>query len=324
MATALGLGTPYARADDEDTAEKRFKEGHDLLDEKRYGEACQKFEQSQQAAPASGAQLALAYCQELSGLLATSWRSYLAAEDLARIEGHEERTRAAIERSDALKERVSTLTIVVPSSVAKLPGLRLSLDGKALSTTAFGTAIPLDGGAHYIEASAPERSGWNETVLIEGERHRKTVIVPGLDPLPVARASAPPVTSPLVASPPNDVPGDSGTNTARHVSLALGAASLLTLGTGVFFGVKAYSKNDASNSDGHCNSAGCDPEGTELRNDAISAAQTSTWFFAASSVLALSSVTLYFVSAPSSTKSSARVGARVGADGAQVSLSRAF
>jgi hypothetical protein len=40
-------------------------------------------------------------------------------------------------------------------------------------------------------------------------------------------------------------------------------------------------------------------------------------------VLALSSVTLYFVSAPSSTKS-ASVGAKVGPNGAQVSLSSAF
>jgi hypothetical protein len=324
MVAALGLGTTQAKAEDEETAEKRFKEGKELLGEKRYGEACQKFEESQQAAPASGAQLALAYCQELSGLLATSYRSYLAAEALAKAEGHEERSLAARERSNALKERVSTLTIVVPSSVAKLPGLQLSLDGKPLPATAFGTAIPVDGGAHYIEASAPNRASWDETVLLEGEHHRKTVIVPILDPLLEGSASAaPPGAPPRASSPPEDASRDADTNTARHVSLALGAGSLLTLGAGVFFGVKAYSKNDASNSNGHCDSTGCDAQGAELRREALSAARVSTWFFATSGVLALSGVTLYFVSTPS-PKRSASVGASVGPNGAQLSLQSSF
>ncbi len=327
LAAALGLGPVCAEADDdEDTAEKRFKEGHELLGEKRYDEACQKFEQSQQAAPASGAQLALAYCQELSGLLASSFRSYQEAEDLARIEGHGERQTAAHERGNSLKERVSTLTIVVPSSVANLRGLRLSLDGKELSQPEFGTAIPVDGGPHYVEAKAPDRVPWSETVLLERERHRKTLIVPGLEPIsaPPANTASANTSSMVPALPAREAQPDSEPSPARQVSLALGAGSLVTLGVGAFFGLKAYSKNDASNSHGHCDSQGCDSEGTELRNDAISAARASTWLFAASGVLALSSVTLYFVSAPSSKSSTASIGANVGANGAQLSLRRSF
>src|SRR5688572_5422386 len=96
------------------SADESFREGHALLRERRYAEACPKFEQSQRQDPASGTLLALAYCQELSGQLATSWANYLAAAQLAEREGHPERQSAASERVQVLASRVSRLTVVAP------------------------------------------------------------------------------------------------------------------------------------------------------------------------------------------------------------------
>ncbi|HVR18104.1 MAG TPA: hypothetical protein VMS65_00360, partial [Polyangiaceae bacterium] len=78
----LGLSvTRGARAADPDQAEEAFQRGRSLLAEGRYADACKAFEASQAADPASGTLLALAYCQELSGLLASAYANYRAAAE---------------------------------------------------------------------------------------------------------------------------------------------------------------------------------------------------------------------------------------------------
>src|SRR3954462_13991142 len=104
-ATMLSFAGSTARAEPPSSAnpaDETFLAGKELLKDKRYAEACAKFQESQTADPASGTLLALAYCQELSGLLASSWASYIAAANLAQREGHPERQAAANERAEAL------------------------------------------------------------------------------------------------------------------------------------------------------------------------------------------------------------------------------
>src|SRR5579864_3897961 len=85
----LALAVP-AVASEPDVAEALFRDGHALLKEHRYQEACAKFADSQRHDPASGTLLALAYCQELSNALASARASYLAAAELARVEQQDE------------------------------------------------------------------------------------------------------------------------------------------------------------------------------------------------------------------------------------------
>src|SRR5882724_8884696 len=101
-ATLVGLAVRHASADEPEPtspADETFLLGRALLKDKRYAEACPKFQQSQAQDPASGTLLALAYCQELSGLLASSLSSYLAAARLAEKEGDTARQAAAGERA---------------------------------------------------------------------------------------------------------------------------------------------------------------------------------------------------------------------------------
>src|SRR5262245_41023526 len=64
-------------------ADETFNAGHKLMKDGNFTDACPKFEESQRADPASGTLLALAYCQELSGLLASACGNYRAAAQLA-------------------------------------------------------------------------------------------------------------------------------------------------------------------------------------------------------------------------------------------------
>jgi hypothetical protein len=284
----LGLAR-VALAAEPEQAEEAFQRGRALLAERRYAEACLAFEESQVADPASGTLLALAYCQELSGLLASAWANYRAAAELAQNEGHAERRAVASDQSRALADRVSVLTIVVPPSLSGNAGLRVTLDGAEIAHEKFGTAMPVNGGTYRVEAAIGQAS-WSATVTVGGERDKKTLVIELLPPRRVEPA-APASTAPQLAANEQD---SGGSRALQNVGLATAIAGVATVGVGLGFGLVASSKHHASRRDGHCDETGCDAKGMELENAAISAARVSTWCVIGGSVVAVGGVALYF------------------------------
>jgi len=281
-------------------AEQSFHEGHTLLKDKRYREACAKFEESQRQDPASGTLLALAYCQELAGQLASAWESYQAAARLAEREGHADRQSAANERVQALGSRVSRLTVIVPAELLSLPGFHLVRDGAEFERASFGVAVPTDGGPHGFQATAPGRVPWTSMVTLLPEHDQKTLVLPVLDLVPPPQPAGDGVTAREKEN--RSAPEAGGTHESevalKRASLAFAVATAVGVGVGTAFTLSAQSKNDQSNANGHCDSRGCDEQGSDLRNSALSAARVATWSFVASGALAVCSVTL-FVSANS-------------------------
>ena len=310
-----------ARADDPDRSSKAdatFQAGRALLKDKQYADACPKFAESQREDPASGTLLALAYCQELSGLLATSWRNYLAAAQLAEREGHADRQAAAEERAKALGERVSRVTVVVPAELLSMPGFRLLRDGLEVERASYGTAVASDGGSHVFTASAPGRLPWTSTVTVFTERDKKTLVLPMLDVAPAAAAPAAPSKPVQLAPAPESAPVRPQVAYQR-ASLAFAAASVVGFGLSAAFAVAAKNKNDDSKA--FCD-GGCDTHGVELRNSALSSARIATWSFVAGTALAACSVTLYLSAghgSAHSAQSKARSQLSLGAQGIAVS-----
>jgi hypothetical protein len=304
-----------------DKADEAFDAGRALLKDKRYSDACPKFEESQRQDPASGTLLALAYCQELSGLLATSRASYLAAARLAEREGHRDRQTAALERAKALASRVSRVTVIVPHELMVLPGFHLLCDGIEFERASFGIAVATDGGNHAFEASAPGRVPWTSTVNLFAEGDQKSLVLPVLDSVqpgdPKVAAQGAPVA--------NDTQEKRSKVTLERVSLGLAAASVVGLAVGTGFALRANSKNDDSNGAGRCFGNSCNEEGARYRNQSLTAARVSTWSFVAGGALAAASITLYIhansrsatVGAAASTKLQASVAP--GASGLQFS-----
>jgi hypothetical protein len=293
LALAAGLVLSRgAAAQDTTRADETFHAGRELMKDGKLTEACPKFEESQKADPASGTLLALAYCQELSGLLASSHANYLAAADLSAKEGQAERQKAAGERAEALSKRVSTLTLMVPPQLSRQAGLRVLRDGIEVDRTAFGVRIPLNGGTHAIEVTAPGRERWAGVVTLQTEADHKTLQLPDLEAEqstfievsgPRRRASA--------YSPPADSPA---VRRMRQGSIGFGLASAVGVGLGVTFGLAAKSRNDASNRDGHCDASGCDAYGAERRESALDAARVATWSFVAAGAFGATALVLYF------------------------------
>jgi hypothetical protein len=300
----LALSLPLSRAaaaQDTTKADETFHAGRELMKDGKLAEACPKFEESQKADPASGTLLALAYCQELSGLLASAHANYLAAATLAASEGKLDRQKAAADRAEILSKRVSTLVLVVPEHLARQAGLRIKRDGIDVERSLFNTPMPLNGGTHSVEVTAPGRERWAGVITLQSEADHKRVEVPELQPeLESFIETTPRASHRLSPLPPR--PAESPqTRRLRQATVGFGIGSAVAAGIGITFGVAAKSRNDASNRDGHCDASGCDAYGSARRDAALDAARISTWSFVAAGALGATALVLYFKAESSSS-----------------------
>jgi hypothetical protein len=86
----------------------------------------------------------------------------------------------------------------------------------------------------------------------------------------------------------------------RIGGLVLGAAGLVGLGVGGYFGAVSWRRHD--DAEAHCGANGCDATGVSLRDDARSAGNAATVSFAAGGALLLAGI-LTSVTAPRSSPS---------------------
>jgi hypothetical protein len=143
--------------------------------------------------PAAGTLLALAYCEERGGRLATAWRNYQQAAELAASAADAERRAAAEERAAALQPRLSTLTVEVPRALPDSAEISVARDGAEIDRKFWGTPVPVDGGSYVLEASKAGRRVWSFTVTVRSEDDHQTVTISDV------RVEEPTTTPPTVA-----------------------------------------------------------------------------------------------------------------------------
>jgi hypothetical protein len=258
LCAAIGLGATGAGAAEPNTgaaaaAEALFQEGRALLMAGKIDEACPKLAESQRLDPATGTLMALALCQEQQGKLASAWSAFADVEARSRLEGRADRERTAREHGGALRPRLSTLTVEVPPQIAGTPGLTIAIDGVPIGRGAWNTPIPVDGGDHFVETTAPGRPPWKTSLTVRSERDvsRVAVVVP---PAPADPAPA------LVARPtePAAPASQGGGGGRRTIGLVVLGAGMVTLGTSLFLGLDARSDYDAAVAG--CMNGMCAPE----------------------------------------------------------------
>jgi hypothetical protein len=283
-----------AVAGDSAVAEALFREGRALMDAGNYSSACPKLAESFEQEPATGTLLALAMCRERAGQTASAWASYGQVIARSKREGRADREQAARERAEALEPKLSRLTITVDVRTAKDPGLVVKRDGAVVGAATFGTAVPLDPGEHTIEATAQGKKTWSTKVRVGTEHDLQSVEVPFLEVEPVAATDAVATSPAGSASPERDTPPAKKGFPLRPLGIGVGAAGVVGLGVGVFFGLRAKDLNAESNEAGRCDAANqCDPTGGKKRDDAKSAAGVATVAMVAGGVLTAAGVTLF-------------------------------
>jgi hypothetical protein len=296
-ALVLSSLAPAAHADSA-AAEALFREALELMNAKKYGEACPKLAESNRQDPASGTLLALALCYERADKTASAWAAYAEAASRARVEKRSDREAAATKRIHELEKKISKLSVVVPDAVKDTPGLSIRRDGEVLGDESWNVAMPVDPGKHHVTASAEGYQSFEVDVTVGGNADRKVLQIAALEKAESDGAPPPPLPPPK-----HDEPKGSGNASLQTVGLVTGALGVVGLGVGTYFGISAISKN--SDSKNGCDGNSCDEAGYQARSDARSAGNVATIGFVAGGVLLAAGVTLYVVGAPSKTEQTA-------------------
>jgi hypothetical protein len=264
LSTLVGFA-PGARAQDNSAAvEQLFSDGKKLMASGNVAEACPKFLASYNLEHRVGTLLNLADCYEQNKQYASAWARFIEARTLATRGGQNERADYAATHAAALDTRRSMLVISVPQPQA---GLVIKRDGVVVDPAVYGVEVPVDGGEHAVEASAPGKSAVSESIVVAAEHDTKTYVLPQLVDTAVLPASAP------------DAQASGSKPTGRLVaSIAVAGAGVVLVGVGAYFGATAISKNNESAS--YCGVNGqkddCYGKGIGLRGDAVTDATIST------------------------------------------------
>lgn len=169
----LGLSSS-ARADDA-TAKALFDQGKTLFAEGKYGEACVKLEASFKMKELSGTGGLLGACYEKIGRLASAWSAYRDSAVMAEKQGNAERAAASREKAAELLPKLAHVAIDA-TAIAKIPKVKLTIDGTEQVLSALGDPIPVDAGQHLVEATAIDYKPSKQTIDIQDGENQKLAI----------------------------------------------------------------------------------------------------------------------------------------------------
>jgi hypothetical protein len=159
----------------------------------------------------------------------------------------------AEERIAAIEPRLSRLTVALAPG-SDDPNLQLSLDGLAIGRAAVGIPTPVDPGKHMVEARAPGKKPWSETVEVGATADAKVVTVPVLEVEPQAAPELAPVAPPPSTPPARVLPKSEEVTrpTPTSVYVAAGTTAALAVAAGVT-GVVYLNQRASFNADGRNN-----------------------------------------------------------------------
>jgi hypothetical protein len=292
---SLLLGSTHAAAEvssaQRATAEALFQQAAQLMDQKRFGEACEKFAASQELDAGLGTMLYLADCYEQAGRTASAWALFREAADAARRAEQPDREHIAGERAASLEARLSKLELRVPAA-RRVPGLEVRLNDAAVPSASWNVPVPVDPGSAHLEARAPGKKPWSVQLTVTDGPSSQVIELQAL-----ADAPRPAVSESSLA---HDHPAPvSGGSAQRAVGYIVSVVGVVALAAGGFFGYRAYSSNKRSKGECRADDANaCTPAGVSLRGDAKTAGTLSTIATASGGALVVGGLTLV-LTAPS-------------------------
>lgn len=298
-----------------DRADQLFKKGKKLLAEKRYAEACTAFEDSDRIDPGIGAKLNVAKCYQEWGKLATAWRWFSDAEQLAK-DTKDERAAKIHALAAELDASVPRLTVKAPPD-ARTSGVVIKLDGVAFDVSALGTERRVDPGPHQID------------YLIDGARQSRTI--------PLERGGSSEVTLDLPQKPrgaterePRPSAEGAGDPGRTRRIIGIGAASVGGAAVVIAGAITFQARGDYKDAlTAYCRGAKdmCDAQGVTATHAARQRANIAT-VLAISGAAAIAGGLLLYVTAPSATPHSTEhalyLAPSIGGDGNGVVFGGAF
>ncbi len=195
-----GAGATAAQAQTREAdAERLFREGQKLLEERRYGEACPKFEQAYKKDGALGTLLNLAFCHKEQGATWYAWLEFREAESKATELNRPDRRDFAHAR---LTELEKGLPKVVVDNPRKLPLSEVLVEDRKVWEAERGSVFAVESGARKFTFRAKGKKP--ATILVQvvrGDRPQR-VSVPELELLTADDVPPPPAPATIPEAPP--------------------------------------------------------------------------------------------------------------------------
>jgi len=290
LLASVAIASP-ARADrpeDKAAAQVLFEAGRQLVQQKKFAEACPKFAESLRLDRGIGTMLWLADCYENNNQTASAWAQFKEAASVAALQ-NDTREQVARRRATTLEARLSKLSLVPPGD-GTVPGLEVRRDGVRVSVAELGLPVPVDPGIHTIDASAPGRRAWSSRVEVPAHEGVLAVTIPVLEVQPGDATGVTPPGSQGATD--GEHPPAISASTRRILGIAAAGAGVVTIGIGTYLGVNAKSSYDAAAvqcPNNHCNGAGYN-----ARTSAYHEADASTALFIVGPALIAGGAVLYF------------------------------
>ncbi len=286
-AISFVIAMPTAASAQNANAEQLFRDGDRLMTEGKTDQACDAFEGSNRIEPRAGTLIRLGDCRLAREQLASAWSAYTDA--LARAKDPKKK-KLAEKGVAAVEGRLSRLTITVAHPV---PGLAILRNGEPVDPAAWNHALPIDGGHYEITIKANGFVTATKTIDVPVEKADVAVELPQLVAEPVAVVAPPPPPARLVRPPA------SRWTLPREVAIGSAAVSVVSLATGVVFGLQAHSREtDALSACPNPDDCADAHHANDLIASAHSRARLANVMYGVAGVAAVGAVVLWVVGAP--------------------------
>lgn len=261
--TAAGRASDNAAA-----ADALFQAARLLVEEKKFAEACPKFEASYRLEKTFGTLMNMADCHENIGKIATAWAEWGEAAERAAKEG-DKREPYVRQRRAALTERLPKLQINVTRPRA---GLDVSRDGVTVDEAVYGLALPVDVGTHRVVVRRGEQVLKEETV----ETQEKALATVNLDLEAIDKAAPPPPPPSKTTGPAPLVimPAPSSQKTIGFVVGGVGGAGVLAAAV---VEIVALVKKGNADEPSSCVDKFCTQAGLDTVESAATLAEVGQW-----------------------------------------------
>jgi hypothetical protein len=314
-------------------AEGLFEEGKRLLDAGKVAEACARLAESQRLDAADGTLLLLGVCREREGKTASAWTDLKKALASARRAGRRDRIAIAERALEDLRLRLSYLILIVDAAESgELP--TIALDGVPVAEGGWHTNLLVDPGEHVITVSASNEAPRTIRVrLAEAETRSIRVSIAALRAVSergversAPRSPAPPVrTKSPAPGAGSAVRAERAEGPRRPLAFGLAGASLVGVGLGAYFGIRALAKAADEPEACRVSDAACRERARTLGEQKTDAANLATVSFGLAVVGASAAVILFLTEpAPAADGGRLRVGGVLASDFVGMEFSTAY
>jgi hypothetical protein len=316
LATAWSPTASGQQVLDQDAdAERLFREGQKLMEERRFGEACPKFEAAYRKDQQLGTLLNLAYCHKAQGAVWQSWLEFKEAEVKAIDLKRNDRRDFARQRMAELEK---SLARVVIDPTDKVELTEVLVEDRRVPEAEKGQIFAAEPGQRKLTFRAKGKKQVVQLIHIEkGDRPQRIAVPDMVDeeepvvvaPAEVARET---ITTPVTREVTS--PDRSRGTVQRIVGLATAGVGAVGLTVGSIYGLRTLYNECTDGKPAYPNVPGRPSCTGEQHARYSETGAISTVAFIAGGVLVAGGLVLYFT-APSSRSSAAVGGAAHAPDG---------